>query len=227
MNHEIEKFKGLSVMKAAVAWVVAAASVFAANANRGHDANVTALANSVAHSGFPKAAARMPAVLVCDGNDFGPNIGGDYTSGIHRIRIPYWQLSRAELRSVLAHELAHAEAWLSGGNEGNNGHSTGFMLALLRAGWHDEALRVAQYASGGQFALNQARASLYGQGGAGAMPPGVNRPPAATPPTAHLPPTVLVQVCHDEQFAVYRQIGLGSYQMEMVSRRICQCVPAQ
>lgn len=157
----------------------------------------------------------------CEGADFGPNIGGDYTGGIHQIRIPQWQLGRPELRAVLAHELAHAETWLTGGSEANNGHSADFMRALLRAGWRAEAHRVALTVAGAQYALRQAEASLQGE-----LDP--ERPPNRNdPPATYVPPVVMTQVCHNEQIAVYRQIMPGRYHLGFVIRRVCQWVPVQ
>lgn len=206
--------------------VAIAASIGTADATCWRDANVTELAQSVAQSGFPNAASRMPAVLICEGSDFGPNIGGDYTGGIHRIRIPQWQLNSAGLRSVLAHELAHAETWLTGGSDANHGHSADFMRALLRAGWGGEAQRVGQHVVGAQYALDEARASLYPRG---ASPPlqGNYRPPVYTPPYVYTPPSVMVEVCHDEQMTVVNQVRPGRYQYCVVTRRICQWVPVQ
>lgn len=227
MKRENSKFRVLPAMKVVAVMAAAAASPGRAEANCWHDTNVTQLAQSVAQSGFPNAASRMPTVLVCDGGDFGPNIGGDYTGGIHRIRIPNWQLNRTELRSVIAHEMAHAEVWLTGGSDANGGHSSDFMRSLLRAGWHAEAARVGQYVGGAQFALDEARASLYGQGAGRAPLPGAERPPIATPPPIYVSPTVMVQVCHDQPFVVYRPAGRGQYYIEIVTRRFCQWVQTQ
>ncbi len=198
-----------------------AASIGSAGATCWRDANVTELAQTVAQSGFPNAASRMPDVLVCEGSDFGPNIGGDYTGGIHRIRIPQWQLNGGGLRSVLAHELAHAETWLTGGSDANYGHSADFMRALLRAGWGGEAQRVGQYVAGAQYALDEARASLNDELAAREPPQGGYQPPI------YRPPSVMVQVCHDEQMTVVNQVRPGRYQYCTVTRRICQWVPAQ
>lgn len=191
------------------------------------DAQVTALAMGVAQSGFPNAAARMPEVLVCDGGDFGPGIGGDYTGGVHKIRIPQWQLNGTGLRSVLAHELAHAETWLTGGSGANNGHSVDFMRALLRAGWHGEAQRVGQHVYGAQAALNEARASLSGQGSSQRERGDYYRPPNNPPVVAYTPPMVQVQVCHDQQRMVYHLVAPGIWQRGIETQRVCHWVTSQ
>lgn len=227
MKQEYSKFSAVLALRVVAAMAAAAALPGRASATCRHDTNLTQLAQSVAQSGFPNAASRMPTVLVCDGGDFGPNIGGDYTGGIHRVRIPNWQLNRTELRSVIAHEMAHAEVWLTGGSDANGGHSSDFMRSLLRAGWHAEAARVGQYVSGAKFALDEARASLYGQGATRTPLPGVDRPPTSTPPPIYVSPTVMVQVCHDHPFAVYRPAGRGRYHIDIVTRRLCQWVQTQ
>lgn len=224
------KFKfaqaSLPIKSAAIVAAVAV-SLGVANATCWLDSNLTAIAQSIAQSGFPNAASRMPTVLVCDGAHFGPNVGGDYTGGVHQIRLPHWQLNRAELRSVLAHELAHAETWLTGGSDANNGHSADFMRALLRAGWHSEAQRVADHVNGARYALDEAKNSLYGQAHAEASPDDGYRPPRANPPITYTPPIRMQRVCHDEQQAVYRQIGPGRYHLSFVTHRICRWWPVQ
>ncbi len=189
------------------------------------DDGVTAMAQSVANQGFPNAANRMPAILVCDGSVFGPGIGGDYGVGRHTIRIPQWQLNRPDLNSVLAHELAHAEVWLTGGGTENNGHSADFMRALLRAGWGGEAQRVAQYLPGAQYALDQARADTAPDDGDSTRPPRY-APPNISPP-AYGPPNTLVEVCRDEHSLSYRQIRPGVFQGVITTRRTCRLVPAR
>ncbi len=228
MNNRKQRVWLLWSAKASVVMAATAALIGTANATCWRDANVTALMQAVAQEGFPNAASRMPAGLVCEGSDFGPNIGGDYTGGIHQIRIPQWQLNGTGLRSVLAHELAHAETWLTGGSDANHGHSADFMRALLRAGWGGEAQRVGQQFAGAQHALDQARASLAGDASARGQRQGGYQPPIYTPPTTtYTPPTVMVQVCHDEQITVVRQVRPHFFAPAVMTRRICQWVPAQ
>lgn len=126
------------------------------------DDEVRSLAGQVAGFGFPAVARNMPEIVVCDSQHFPPGIGGDYNSGFHRIRIPVWQLDRAELRSVLAHELAHGEVAIGGGDGGPGGHGRKFYVALLRAGYHDEARRVAQYVGNADTDLAMAEAAVMG-----------------------------------------------------------------
>ncbi len=139
-----------------------------------HDPQIADLAKSIA-SGFPLASRRMPEVVVCDGHDFGPMIGGDFTAlpnGRTVIRLPTWQTGpRGALHSSLAHELAHAEAHEQGLNEPFGGHGAGFMAALLRAGWEQEAERVARAVAGADGALAAARRGLGNQGTAGRVLP--------------------------------------------------------
>lgn len=224
MRSDRAMFRALWTAKSAMAWAVFALAHQVVDAACWSDAQVNALAANLAQSGFPNAAARMPEVLVCDGAEFAPGIGGDYTGGIHRIRIPQWQLNGSSLRSVLAHELAHAETWLTGGSGANNGHSADFMRALLRAGWHGEAQRVGQHVYGAQAALNEALASLNGQG---VSQRDYYRPPSYPPAVAYTPPAVMVQVCHDQQRTVDYLVGPGLLQRRVEIHRVCQWVRSQ
>lgn len=202
-------------------------SIGTAGASCWSDSQVTAMAVNVAQGGFPKSASKMPTVVVCTGGDFGPGIGGDYTGGIHKIRIPQWQLNSSDLRSVLAHELAHAETWLTGGSDTNNGHSADFMRALLLAGWYGEAQRIGQQVHGAQDALNEARAAIYGEGASQGQRDGNYQPPIYTPPATYTPPTAMVQVCHDEQRTVYYFAIPGLLRRGIETRRFCRWVPSQ
>lgn len=129
------------------------------------DAGLAQAAQRIAQRGFLNAAQRMPEVVVCSGEHFDPDIGGDYNSGTHRIRVPVWQLQSGSLDSVLAHELAHADVGLTHGEQDFGGHSRHFFSALLRAGYQAEAERVAQYVNGGQQELQIARATTLPRGG--------------------------------------------------------------
>lgn len=97
-----------------------------------------------------------------------PTIGGTFSvlpSGGTVIRVPAWQMSpRGNLEATLAHELAHAQAHQQGlYNEPFGGHGAGFFAALLKAGWPQEAERVAQSIAGADRALAAAREALDGQ----------------------------------------------------------------
>ncbi len=149
-------------------------------ANCWSDGQVEHMARQVAARGFPNAARSLPELLVCEGRDFAPGIGGDYTTGIHRIRIPAWQLQSGNLATVLAHELAHAEVALTYGDAGPGGHGRRFFEALIAAGYTYEAERVAGYVDGGQRELMAARA----------------RTGQPTPPGRQAePPTTWVTIC--------------------------------
>lgn len=158
-----------------------------AAANCWNDSTLSARTLELARRHYPSVALQMPQILVCTADQFGPNIGGTYSSGIHQIRIPVWQLSRPDLSTVLAHELGHAQNEIDGVQ---NGHSVEFMKALIRAGFAAEASRVAAY-TGGHDALADAHAQLVPR----------YRAPAVTadapPPTVYVPPRVTVLVCED------------------------------
>lgn len=138
-----------------------------ATASCWRDSGVTALAKSIAPN-FPAAARRLPDVVVCEDRDFPPGIGGTfsaYENGATVIRVPVWQTGpQGGLDATLAHELAHAEAHQQGlSNEPFGGHGVGFFAALLKAGWQQEAERVAKIIVGADRALAAAREVLDGQ----------------------------------------------------------------
>lgn len=151
---------------ARLAAVLAAASAAAAPAAASCwvDSSVEATAQNIVHQSFPGLRDRMPSVLVCESGVFGPNIGGDYTSGIHRIRIPHWQLSTGNLVGVLQHELCHAQDFVDGAvDQRAQAHGVGFMRCLMQRGWSYEAERVAS-AMGGAAHQTLAEARSLGQG---------------------------------------------------------------
>jgi hypothetical protein len=45
-------------------------------------------------------------VLLCSRSQYPPNVGGQYTSGLHRITIGDWHPQGSEQDMVLLHELA-------------------------------------------------------------------------------------------------------------------------
>jgi len=141
------------------------------------DASVSHVAQQIATASFRATAGRMPAIAVCHAGDFAQGIGGDYTPGVHRIRIPEWQVVTANLHTVLAHELAHAEVWLTGRDPGADGHGRGFFEVLLGAGYGNEAERVAAYVANGHSALADAKAFI--------RPIAPPNPPIAAGPNAN------------------------------------------
>lgn len=126
------------------------------------DRGVTEQVRTAAVRHFPEVSERVPTVLVCSAVEFAPGIGGDYNGSYHRIRIPDWQLSRAELYAVIVHELGHAKVALAGTDDGiAGGHGPAWMSAMLGAGFGGEARRVADQVPGAAEALAhfQARGS--------------------------------------------------------------------
>lgn len=128
--------------------VLALASTWSTNAlaNCWQDANLTELVRYQAQSGFPNSAARLPNVLVCANSIFSPGIGGDYTSTLHRIRIPVSRLNTPQLNTTIRHELGHSEVALTGQDDGlHGGHGPNWMRIMQAAGEAQEAQRVASY----------------------------------------------------------------------------------
>ena len=187
------------------------------------DTHVVRLAYAIAQGGFPNAAAHMPDVLVCDAEHFGPNIGGDYTSGVHRIRLPAWQLQSGNLHAVIAHEMAHAEVALELGAGAPVGHARDFFAALLRAGYHAEAQRVARYVQGGQ---QEFRAALAVTGSVpGYLPP--DQPPHSRqpPPLYAPPPQRWVQVCQPVKVTFTCRLPNGRVVIQHQIQHQCRLVP--
>ena len=141
---------------AACAALLLSCSIAAASCWTDQRATEQVRSAAVRHS--PDVAERLPTVLVCSGDEFAPGIGGDYNGGYHRIRIPEWQLGRAELYTVLVHELGHAKVALEGTDDGTaGGHGPAWMAAMLSAGFGGEARRVADQVPGAAEALAQVR----------------------------------------------------------------------
>jgi hypothetical protein len=126
-------------------------------------------ADQVMRHHFPRIV-RLPTVLACSASDFPPAVGGTFNSfPTPTIRIPVWQLGQPEIDVVLGHELGHFQAFLDGTDDGSaGGHGKGWMIAMLAAGLHSEAERVAAVVPGAARALAQAR--------------GPERPPAPARP---------------------------------------------
>lgn len=164
------------------------------------DSNLIALSSQIASNGFPNTSRNLPSIFVCESHDFAPNIGGTYNSGLHEIRVPVWQLNSQNLNAAIAHELAHAENSLLGGNLTEfNGHNRGFMQALVSAGWIAEALRVAQYEPGANLALAEVR------GGASSKP------------------TYTSVYCEDAPPQIYRKnLPNGGYTTTTTIQHICR-----
>ena len=188
-----------------------------------HDPRVAQLAYAIALGGFPTAAGQMPEVLVCDAQHFDPNIGGDYTSGVHRIRLPTWQLQSGNLNPVIAHEMAHAEVALHLGAGVPVGHSRDFFAALLRAGYHAEAQRVARYVQGGQ----QEFLVALGATSSGPSLPPPNPPPHSRrqPPADAFPPQRWIQVCQPVTVAVWCRLPNGQVVIQHQIQNQCQLIP--
>lgn len=178
------KFSGLRAALFAALFVVSAVASQSAMANCWHDPNLTQRMLQHAQRGFPASAAQPPSVVLCANSVFGPNVGGDYNTGAHQIRIPVFQLQSGRLDSVIRHELAHSEVTLTGQDDGKHGgHGAAWMRIMQAAGEGHEAQLTAQhYGIAGpndSSAANgcQARcgSGSYGSGnpyGSGGNPPG-------------------------------------------------------
>lgn len=177
------------------------------------DPGLAQAAQRIAQQGFPNAATRMPEVIVCGGEHFGPGIGGDYNSGMHHIRVPVRQLQSGSLDSILAHELAHADVALTQGAQDYGGHSRHFFVALLRAGYPAEAERVAQYVNGGQQELQVARETFAPGGG-------------FAPPRPYDPPQRWVRVCECVPIAMLWRLPGGQVVRQQQLQLQCRLVPA-
>ncbi len=180
------------------------------------DERLQSLAWQVAGQHFPLARQRMPKVLMCSGDEFPARVGGDYTSVIHRIRVPSW-LDQGHWQLVLAHELGHAEVALSGADRGADGHGPGWVAVMERAGLGDEVKRMAQYSASAALVLaqrGQARASPGHQGGAVVAGLSGNGRPSL-PSVLKVPPTSL-GTCYLIMMPVYEP---GVIQMQ--PRKVC------
>ena len=163
-------------------------------------------------------------MLECAAETFGAGVGGDYTGGLHRIRIPTWQRNQPNVKATIAHELAHAAVALAGEDDGGyNGHGTAFYRELIRAGFGEEASRVAaHYRNFDALAQAGGRSNAptgygfngdtRGQGLAASGAPQIPPPPARW-----------VTVCGDRpaSFAVYFH-HLRSFQISTVMQQYCQ-----
>lgn len=99
----------------------------------------------IASERFPQISNRLPDIQECDDNSFPPNVGGWYNPNAHVIQLPLWQRRHPDNRTAIAHELAHAQVAVTGGDMlSNNGHSVDFYRALIAAGYPHEAERVAR-----------------------------------------------------------------------------------
>lgn len=185
--HQLARRHGLALALALAAG--------AARAGCWTDPQVVRTAESIVEQSFPGLRARMPRVLVCDAGAFGPNVGGDYTSGMHRIRVPAWQLGSGNLVGVLQHELCHAQVSVDGADDGRaQGHGVAWMACLLKRGWGAEAQRVAGLMPGAEEAL----ALAGGVSRPGWAPPAVAAEPQYVPPVVAPPqyvPPVYVPRC--------------------------------
>jgi hypothetical protein len=159
------------------------------------DTNLSGIAAQEARRAFPDLLSRMPTVVVCEDSDFDWNVGGDYNSGRHRIRIPE-KSTGANLVGVLRHELAHAATSIRGLDDGSfGGHGVGWLRVMLQAGFDDEARRVANGYLGGADALASAYEQVHGRPprSPGSLPGGYVSPPADQPPPPLYAPPIYVR----------------------------------
>lgn len=171
-------------------------------ANCWEDSHLFARASQVARQHFPRIH-ELPAVVVCAAGDFGPSIGGSFTGNPRPlIRIPVWQLGRAELNTVLAHELGHYQSFLDGTDDGSaSGHGPGWMAVMLAAGLHDEAQRVAATVPGAGRALAQVHGEAQG-GDQRRIPRAPRRPDIEYLPPQYAPPQIVTCFLQPQQTVI-------------------------
>lgn len=188
------KQKGLlySALSTTAFMALASATGFSQAACYRHDA-VSDRAATLAWERFPTVAQQMPQVLVCSRDSYTPNVAGQHEPGANRITAGDWLSWGRDLDAVLLHELGHAQAWLTGGDAGSDGHGNAWVRAMLSAGLDAEVRRVAGYSGSAAAALS----AIAGQGGRSAPPADVGGPPQqwATPRPWTPPPQPLRQVC--------------------------------
>ena len=168
---------------------------------------------------------RLPDIQECDDNTFPPNVGGWYNPNAHVIQLPLLQRRHPDNRTAIAHELAHAQVAVTGGDMlSNSGHSVDFYRALITAGYPQEAQRVARI-------VGNADALLAAGGGQQAP---INPPAPPPPPVAPPPVERWVTVCRNEVIYVstghtlqYQRNLWGGYLLVMVpltqpqTRQVC------
>ncbi|MDB5904566.1 MAG: hypothetical protein JWM26_3444, partial [Betaproteobacteria bacterium] len=89
---------------------------------------------------FPDLLSRLPMALLCDIQEFPPNVGGDFNSGSWLIRLNRHRPGPA----AVEHELGHAAVALRGRDDGTvQGHGIAWMRAMIEAGLQHEAERVS------------------------------------------------------------------------------------
>ena len=163
-----------------VALALTASMMASAQAGCWRDAGLEQRTHAIAQRHFPRVVQQMPDIVACSADMFPPGIGGDYQGGAHLIRIPHWQLNGSELNAVIAHELAHAQVALTGGDMHTaGGHGPDFLRVLVQAGFRGEAQRVAEY-TGQRGLIAQAD-----------PPRELPAAPPAPPPLIYVPPRVI------------------------------------
>lgn len=208
---------GLLALRAALA--VSGLAAQHAQADCWVDPQVQAQAAEVAQQRFPQVAYRMPEVRVCEARDFAPGIGGRYLGGQHVIELPQWLLPRRELPTTLAHELAHAQVALTGGDSSTaGGHSADWMRLMLQAGYAYEARRIAGIVPGADDALADADDRMA-----------LGRQPPLQPPTAHQPPPVVIyrlprQLCQPLSRVQMWRDARGRVMAQVVVETVCRLV---
>lgn len=183
------------------------------------DPQVQALAAEVAQQRFPQVAYRMPELRVCEARDFAPGIGGRYLGGQHVIELPQWLLPRPELPTTLAHELAHAQVALTGGDSSTaGGHSADWMRLMLQAGYAYEARRIAGIVPGADDAL----ADVDGRTALG------RQPQLQLPVVQRQPPVVIYQLprqlCQPFSGVQLWRDARGRVMAQVVVETVCRLV---
>lgn len=183
---------------------------------------VTDRAVTLAWERFPAVPQQMPQVLVCSRDSYAPNVAGQHEPGANRITAGDWLSWGQELDSVLLHELGHAQAWLTGGDAGTDGHGDAWVRAMLGAGLEAEVRRVAGYSGSASAAIN----AIAGRNGRSAPPPEGGRSPQQWPPPqpwSPPPPPPPRQVCQAiPQWSVARGPWGTTVHLQWVT--VCQWV---
>lgn len=208
------------LMRAAAAALVATLAADDAQASCWTDAGLTARAQALAQSSFPAVTRNMPQVLFCTRNEYAPNVGGVYSSGVHRITAGNWH-PPGSLDMVLLHELGHAQVALQGGDGGSDGHGPGWVQAMADAGLLHEARRMAQHSAEAARAV----AEFDDSHGPTEPPPAWQQTPPMAPQAMPPQPRAWRQVCFLRPQTFWVRLPHGQVMAQTQLVQVCQVVP--